>query len=477
MEEVVTPPHETENPLNGGLKRPASFDPVIYINSPDWRNSRMGMDRITELMHRLGDPQDYMHIIHVAGTNGKGSTCAFIASVLQEAGIRTGLFTSPYIIRFADRIHVDGHEISDDDLMRATLEVRAQAEAMEDHPTEFELMCAVALVHFRNMKCEYAILETGLGGLLDATNVVAHPQLCVMTPISFDHMAILGNSLHAIAWQKAGIIKPGAEVVSSPQDEEVIPVFKQQCRKTGCSLTFVDNDAIEGTPSDFSYKQFKHIKLRLLGSYQPENAATAIEAIEALRREGVKITDEQVQRGLEKTQWIGRFQIVAHNPTTIVDGGHNPQGAHALVQSLKQMFPGQKAVFCMGVLSDKDYIKMIDEVIPYASRFVCITPPNPRALEAEDLAKVIHNEGEDLVGCEAAENPVVADSIYEGIERARGIAGRDGLVVAFGSLYSIGEVMDALSKQFVLDRDAEVSDSPRSDIATPAVNNSDNGIQ
>lgn len=459
------------------IEVPENFDPVAYINSTDWRTSRMGMDRIVELMHRLGDPQDSMHVVHAAGTNGKGSTCAFIASILQEAGYTTGLFTSPFIIRFADRIHVNGVEISKDDLMRATLEVRAQAEQMDDHPTEFEMMCAVALVHFRNKGVEFAVLETGLGGLLDATNVVEHPQVCVMTPISFDHMAILGNTLHAIAWQKAGIIKPGAEVVSSPQDEEVIPVFREQCRKTHCPLTFVDEDAVEGYPLDFSYKQYKHIKLHLMGSYQIENAATAIEAVEALRRQHVKITDQQVRDGLEKTQWIGRFQIVAHNPTTIIDGGHNPQGAHVLVQSIKQTFPDQKAVFCLGILADKDYLKVIDELIPYAQQFVCITPPNPRALEACDLADVIRHEGEDFVSCEACENPVVADSIYEGMERARGIAGRNGLVVGCGSLYSIAEMIDALSKQFVLDRNAEKSDTPRADIESSAVNNSDNGIQ
>lgn len=460
-----------------GLMVPPDFDPVAYINAKDWRSTRMGLDRIVELMHRLGDPQDSMHVVHVAGTNGKGSTCAFIASVLQEAGYCTGLFTSPFIIRFADRIHVNGIEISDDDLMDATLEVRAQAQAMEDHPTEFELMCAVALVHFRNKGVEYAVLETGLGGLLDATNVVAHPEVCVLTPISFDHMAILGNTLHAIAWQKAGIIKPGAEVVSAPQDEEVVPVFRQQSEKAGCNLTFVDEDVIEGDPLDFSYKRFKHVKLHLLGSYQIENAATAIEAVEALRRNGAAITDEQVRGGLEKTQWIGRFQIVAHNPTTIVDGGHNPQGARALVQSLAKEFPGQKAVFCIGVLADKDYMKMIDEITPYAQNFVCITPPNPRALEAEDLAHVIQHESEDFIGCEAGENPIVASSIYEGMERARGLAGRNGLVIGCGSLYSIREMIDALSKQFVLDREAEKSDALRVDIASSAVDNVDNGIQ
>lgn len=467
-----------------------SFDPVAYINEPRWLASRLGLDRIRELLDRLGNPQNDFKIVHVAGTNGKGSTCAFTASILVAAGYTTGLFTSPYIVEFSDRIKVDGANIAPDDLLAATLVVREQAEAMEDHPTEFELMTAVAFVHFARKGCDIAVVEVGLGGRLDSTNVVEHPEVCAIARIALDHTALLGSTLAAIAGEKAGIIKRGVPVVSWPQEPEAMEVVERVACELEAPLAMPDFDKLTigglsiggwtagasegaqgvdgGDSADdaqgvasagassrtdvsretnvrvFSYKQYADLEIGLLGSYQPYNAALAIEIVEALRARGWAISDEAVRRGLANTAWPGRFEIAAACPTFIIDGGHNPQGARALADSLKQSFPGRKAVFVIGVLEDKDYPEMLEEILPLGSAFIAIEPPNPRALPADKLARAIRWTGQDLLGCSACTNPLVMKSIPEAVAKAREVAGPDGLVCAFGSLYSIAEIKQAL---------------------------------
>ncbi|MDR0514499.1 MAG: hypothetical protein LBG81_04990, partial [Coriobacteriaceae bacterium] len=216
------------------------FDPVAYISEPHWLESRLGLDRIQGLLDSLGKPQERLRFVHVAGTNGKGSTCAFLAHILQEAGFRTGLFTSPHIMEFSDRIQVDGTPISSDELLSVTLAVKEKADAMSDHPTEFEIMTAVALEHFARRKCDIVVFEVGLGGRLDATNVVDAPELCVITPVGFDHTEVLGTTLGAIAWEKAGIIKQGVPLVSWPQEKEAMDVISQAAAERQAKLTIVD---------------------------------------------------------------------------------------------------------------------------------------------------------------------------------------------------------------------------------------------
>lgn len=426
------------------------FDPIAYINEPRWQQSRLGLERITELLERMGRPQDRLKFVHVAGTNGKGSTCAYIASILQSAGYRTGLFTSPYIIEFAERIRVDGQNIPQDDLRDVTLFVRGHAEAMAEasgeHPTEFELMTAVAFEHFARQACDIVVCEVGMGGRLDSTNVIAPPEVAVIVRLGLDHTDFLGDTIEAIAHEKAGIIKPGSTVVSWPQDDpaamEVIRAKAGECR---CELIVPDFDGLlpsaigeDGTRTFFY--DGRMFKTRLLASYQPYNAALAIEAAEALRRRGWDIAYRpDMTQGVYQAQWPGRFEVVSTGqPTIIVDGGHNPQGAAVLAESLRDAFPGKRFVFLMSVLADKDYPAMIGEVLPLADAFVCATPPNPRALAAPDLARAIREQAGDAV-------PVieVADSFGEAMEKARQIAGL-GTICAFGSLYSISEIKRAL---------------------------------
>lgn len=450
------------------------FDPVAYINTPRWQESRLGLDRIRELLERLGRPQDSLRFVHVAGTNGKGSTCAYLASILQAAGYRTGLFTSPYIERFEERIRVDGADIGRDDLRAATLQVREQAEAMAresgDHPTEFELMTAVALVHFARCGCDVVVLEVGLGGRLDSTNVIDAPEACVIARIGLDHTALLGNTLAAIAGEKAGIVKDGSPVVSWPQETEAMAVVEATATRHGCELRVTDFSQLEegavqwGCREDatasttghasaasrpFSYKGFRDLRTAILGSYQPQNAALALEAAEALRGRGWEIPDDAVRAGIAAARWPGRFEIVEGGAAPdgfafVVDGGHNPQGAQALADSLAEVFPGRKPVFVIGVLEDKDYPEMLEAVLPLGIAFVCVTPDNPRALPASKLARAIRWTGQDMLGCSACVSPYVARGFEDAVSRARELAGPDGLICAFGSLYSVGALKGAV---------------------------------
>lgn len=434
-----------------------SFDPVAYINEPRWLESRLGLDRTAELLDRLGRPQDQLKFVHVAGTNGKGSTCAYLASILQAAGLRTGLFTSPYLITFEERIRVDGANIAYDELVESTLLVKEQAEAMADHPTEFELMTAVALVHFARRGCDIVVLEVGLGGRLDSTNVIDAPEAAVIARIGLDHTKLLGTTPAAIAGEKAGIVKPGSAVVSWPQEPEAMAVVERAAADAGDALTVVDLSRLSADPVDwsasgaparpFSYGRFADLRTRLLGSYQPANAALAIETADALRGRGWPVDDDAVRQGIAEAVWPGRFEIVRAGegePTVVVDGGHNPQGARALVDSLNDVFPGRKPVFVIGVLEDKDYPAMLETVLPLGAAFVTVTPDNPRALPADKLARAIRWTGQDLLGCSACVNPYVARDMADALAKARVLAGPEGLVCAFGSLYSVGALKDQL---------------------------------
>lgn len=439
------------------------FDPIAYINTPRWQASRLGLERIRELLERLCRPQDRLKFVHVAGTNGKGSICAYLASILGAAGYRTGMFTSPYIERFEERIRVDGVMISPDELRDVTLAVREHAEAMAeetgDHPTEFELMTAVALEHFARCGCDIVVLEVGLGGRLDSTNVIDAPEACVIARIGLDHTALLGNTLAAIAGEKAGIIKEGSAVVSWPQESEAMAVIEHAAAEHGCELRVPDFAQLEegairwedgASPfRPFSYKEWADLRTGILGSYQPQNATVALEVVSVLRGRGWRIPDEAVRAGVAQTRWPGRFEIVEGGSSPdgfaiVVDGGHNPQGARALADSLAEVFPGRKPVFVIGVLEDKDYPRMLEDVLPLGSAFVCVTPDNPRALPAHKLARAIRWTGQDLLGCSACVNPVVARDFEDAIRRARELADPDALICAFGSLYSVAALKEAV---------------------------------
>ncbi|MEC4271709.1 folylpolyglutamate synthase/dihydrofolate synthase family protein [Adlercreutzia sp. R25] len=413
---------ERENNLSGDIGPDASdaFDPVAWINTPRWQASRLGLERVRDLLDRMGRPQDALRFIHVAGTNGKGSTCAYLASILQTAGYKVGLFTSPFIERFEERIRMNGANITDEELLRAVAAVRPAAEAVEaacgDHPTEFELMAAVAFEHFRACGCDIVVLEVGLGGRLDATNVIDAPEVSVICRIGLDHTDLLGDTLAAVAGEKAGIVKHGAPVVSWPQEPEAMAVIERIARERECVLTAPDFSELSVAPlagvalRRFSWKR-RDFETRLLASYQPYNAAVALTAIEVLRECGWSISEDAAFAGIAQAAWPARFEVAGTDPLTIIDGGHNPQGAEALADSLDDLLgdAGRNTVdFVMGVLADKDYPAMIRAVAPWARSFRTYTPPTPRALAAEDLASCIREvlaewgESAEVVPCPSA---------------------------------------------------------------------------
>ena len=429
-----------------------------YIHSVQWRGQKPGLERIRTLLAHLGHPEEGLKFVHIGGTNGKGSTAALMDSVLRAAGYRTGLYTSPFLNRFNERIRVDGREISDEALEEIVDELRPFADAMEDLPSEFELVTAVAMVYFQRQGCDIVVLEVGLGGRLDSTNVIDAPEAAVIARIGLDHTKLLGTTLAAIAGEKAGIVKPGSAVVSWPQDAEAMAVVEAAAAAADDTLTVPDFSRLAvgavdwnapGAPvRSFSYGRFANLRTKLLGSYQPSNAALAIETAVALRERGWRISDEAVRQGVADAAWPGRFEIVRAGegePTIVVDGGHNPQGAQALVDSLVDVFPGRKPVFIIGVLEDKDYPVMLETVLPHGSAFVAVAPDNPRALPASKLARAIRWTGQDLLGCSACVNPYVARDMADALAHARELAGPDGLICSFGSLYSVGALKELLA--------------------------------
>lgn len=431
------------------------FDPVAWINTPRWQTSRLGLSRMVDLLERLGRPQDDLRFVHVAGTNGKGSVCAYLASVLQAAGYKVGLFTSPFILCFEERIRVNGENIRAEELARAVQAVRPAAEAVEadtgDHPTEFELMAAVAFEHFRAVGCDIVVLEVGLGGRLDATNVIDASEASVICRIGLDHTDLLGDTVAAIAGEKAGIVKPGCPVASWPQEREAMAIIEAVAAERGCELVVPDFSQLAVEPlagaalRRFSW-QGQELETRLLGSYQPFNAALALETVRVLRGRGWDIPEEAEVAGIASARWPGRFEMVAASPLTIVDGGHNPQGAEALAASLADLLgeEGRGSVdFALGVLADKDYPAMVRAVAPWARSFSVYAPTSPRALSADELAACVR----EVLGEEGRADDVpvrVCAEAAEALRAARAAAGSQGVAVAFGTLYAIADLMAAL---------------------------------
>jgi dihydrofolate synthase/folylpolyglutamate synthase len=406
-----------------------------YIDGTQWFGSKPGLERTEALLDKLGRPQDRLKFIHIAGTNGKGSCAAMLASILKAAGYRTGLYTSPYLFRFHERMQINGEPVSDEALADLVTRIRPLAEAMEDHPTEFELITAAALLWFAEERCDIVVLEVGLGGRLDATNVIAAPEAAVLMNIGLDHTAVLGDTLEQIAAEKAGILKPGCEAVAYQQQESVLEVFRQKAREVGAGLHVADFsqlvpefDSLEG--QSFTYRGEPYA-LALLGDHQLRNAAVVLETVELLRRRGWQISRDAVEHGLYATAWPARFELVSEEPPFIVDGGHNPQCAESVRRNLLHYFPESRRVLLVGVLRDKDYPALFDILNEAADAWVCVTPNSERALPAAELGKFLERYGKPVTVCE---------SIPDGVETAREQAGEDGMACAVGSLYMAGAV-------------------------------------
>lgn len=413
---------------------------IEYIHSVCWKGSIPGLGRTQTLLAKMGNPEKKLKFVHIAGTNGKGSTAAMTASILRKAGYRTGLYTSPYIYRFHERMQVDGVEISDEDLAAITEYVKPLADSMAESPTEFELVSCIAFEYFHRMQCDIVVLEVGMGGAMDSTNVIETPEVAVITNIGLDHTEYLGDTVEKIAETKSGIFKENGHAVVYRGSPSVEAVFERVCAEKHVSLKKADFDSLKLKSRSLEGQVFdcgerKDLELPLLGDHQLHNAAVVLAIADTLIEEGWQITEDNIRQGLRDVRWPGRFDIVSHDPLFIIDGGHNPQCIEALEKNMEDYLADRKVIALTGVLADKDYADMYKPVMPLVSHFVCITPPNPRKLDSKMLAQYLREAGADAVACE---------SVAEGVEKAIELAGQDGVVLCFGSLYSIGAIRDAL---------------------------------
>lgn len=407
-----------------------------YIHAVSWTGSRPGLERISELLHKMGDPQDALKFVHVGGTNGKGSFCAMLSSVLSASGYKTGLYTSPYVKYFNERMAINGEMISNDELSDIVAYVKTFADEMQDKPTEFELICAVAFEYFRRNGCDIVVLEVGLGGRLDATNVIKTSELSVITGISLDHTALLGDTVEKIAEEKAGICKSERPVLYGGEDKTARDVIKRIAKSKKCAFFETQREALKDVKhaldgTSFSFGAEDDLKITLLGSYQVYNAATVITAVSILRGEGYKISREALRLGLENAKWRARFELLCSSPVIVFDGGHNPEGVSAAVESISAYFGKNKVRVITGVMKDKDYHFISERIASVACEVFTVTPDNPRALTANEYAEVF-----SALGVDACPSASVRDAISAAIERSQSDACP---IIALGSLYMYEE--------------------------------------
>ena len=371
-----------------------------YIHGISWTFCKPGLERISELCDKLGNPERELKFVHVAGTNGKGSFCSMLSSVLCEAGYRTGLFTSPYIVEFNERMRVNGENITNDELAKITEFVKPIADSMTEKPTEFELITAIALEYFRRKKVEVVVFECGMGGRLDSTNVIPSSLLSVITGIALDHVAFLGDTTEKIAAEKAGIIKPHGRVLFGGESPEAETVIRARADELGAVFHKTDYTALNVTRVDlsgteFSYKTRENVNISLLGEYQPRNCALVLEAIDVIRAQGFDISESAIYEGLRKAKWPARFEIISKEPLIIFDGAHNAEGISVAVKSIKQYFGNERVICLSGVLRDKDYGAISSDIARIAERVYTITPDSPRALTAEEYSECYRALGID----------------------------------------------------------------------------------
>lgn len=417
---------------------------TALVNTNRGNGKKENLDRMANLMQKLGNPQNQLKFIHIAGTNGKGTTASFISSILREAGMQVGLFTSPHLEVVNERIQVDQTFISDQDFIESTEKVAAYVEEVETELSEklysFEILTAVAFVYFSRQNCDLVVLETGIGGRLDSTNIIETPEVAVITSIGLDHMNMLGHTLKEIAQEKAGIIKRNGSVVVYDCGNELRPVFEERAQEKRAELRVLNQSDIEQLSAsvkgqEFNYKQFKNLKIKMVGIHQLSNATLAIETALQLRATYEMITDEAIRKGLEKAFWAGRMEVLREEPLVLVDGAHNEQGVALLSQNIRRLFPDQKITFVVGMMKDKAYIDMIEVVSDIAKRILTVSPDPWRGFDAEEVATVLNNRGQ------SARFVKLLEDIQQYIEKE---AEKEEIIVVFGSLYLVGDLRKLL---------------------------------
>ncbi len=427
-----------------------SFDvteAISYIHAHHWQRATPGLSRIAELLEKLNNPQNGLRFIHIAGTNGKGSVSAMTESVLRAAGYRTGLFVSPFIKRFNERIAFCGMPIPDGELAALTAAVAEVADTMSNPPTEFELITAIGFLYFKRMDCQVVVLETGMGGRLDSTNIIKAPALTVITGIALDHTAILGDTVEAIAAEKAGILKKGAPMIWGGRDKKARAVIEAAAREKGVSFIAAEDTPITGVKTSLfgtslTRGNLADVQIPLLGTYQVQNLATVLTMTETLQAQGFAISEAALRKGLAAVHWPGRFEKLSEAPLIIADGAHNPEGIAAAADTIKTYFKGEKVLLLTGVMADKDHSGMVATLAPLAAGAFTITPDNPRALSAGDLAAEFA-----AAGLPAAAFDTVPEAVAAAVAAAKE---QKRPLIALGSLYMYAEITDALEKIGVL---------------------------
>ena len=425
---------------------------IKYITEVGNFGSNYGLERTYKLLEFLDNPHGKLKIIHVAGTNGKGSTTAMITSMLKEAGYKVGMYTSPFLEEFEERIQINGNNIPKEKLAQLMTKIKyAVDKVIEEgynHPTEFEIITALMFLYFATEKVDFAVVEVGLGGRLDSTNVIT-PILSVITSISFDHTNILGNTLEEIAREKAGIIKAGIPTLIYPQEEIVEKVLSEKCEELGAKLYKINKDdakLVEIIKEDKIYQLVKvklddeyDVKLQLLGEHQILNLAVALKALEIIKDKAAKLSKESIIKALSEVRWNGRLEVMSNEPCVVIDGAHNIQGITQLDKNIKKYFKYDDLYLILGILADKDVDHMVKVITPQAKKVFTVTPNSIRAETSEELMGVVKKYNQD---CQAY-------SDYKNtFEDALKLCKKDDLLLISGSLYMIGEMRGIIKKHF-----------------------------
>jgi dihydrofolate synthase/folylpolyglutamate synthase len=423
------------------LKMPMTYEQALdFIHSTYKFGTKLGLENITKLLEFMGNPQKGLKVIHVAGTNGKGSTCAFINQMLIEAGFRVGLYTSPFLESFNERIKLNNQPIDNQELASITEFVKERIEELIrqgfSHPTEFEVVTAIGFEFFKRKNVDFVVLEVGLGGRFDATNVVENPEICVITSIGFDHMDILGSTIEKIAFEKAGIIKQNTKVILALQRyEEVKEVISKVCKEQNAQLIEVERNyhvlksTLEGIVFDCVTPKgiYKNLEIKLLGTHQVENALNCVYVYECLK-EKYDIKTEALIKGLLNARWNGRFEVLIDKPLVVLDGAHNVDGMKVLVENCKIYLNDKKIVAVVGILKDKEYEKMISLIKSVAQRVIfTLVPSQKRAFSEKEALEISHKCGVEFV-----------PDFREAIKYALGLCNEDDAVIICGSLYLVG---------------------------------------
>lgn len=415
-----------------------------YVDSLQVYGSVPGLTNIRNLCEKLGNPQKDLKFVHIAGTNGKGSVLCLVSEVLKEAGYVTGRYVSPTIFDYRERIQINGRMITKKDLciyMTRLKEVCLQlTEEGKAHPTPFEIETALAFLYFKEKNCDIVVLETGMGGELDATNIIENTLVSVFVSISLDHMKFLGNTLKEIAAVKSGIIKKGCIAVTVRQVPEVMEVLENKCRKMGVQLTVADPEKATGIVSragkqKFTYGSRKEVTISLMGKYQIDNAVTALETLDALSGKGFAVSEKVLYRGFLKAVWPGRFELLSKKPVFIADGAHNRDGAKRLADSVRFYFTNKRIIYIMGILRDKEQEEIIRQTCPFAEQILTVPTSGSRGLSSYELAcevKKFHSSVTAL------------DSVEEAVELSFLMADKDTVIIAFGSLSYLGKLITAV---------------------------------